>query len=63
MFLDRAILWTDSIFYTVRVLMGRMRLTESAVVGDGMESHALGLEAQTKRGSLELVESSPMPKI
>ena len=60
MLLDRAILWTNSIFYTVRVLMGRMRLTESAMVGDSMESHALGLEAQTKRGSLELVESSPM---
>ena len=38
MLLDWVILWTDSIFYTVRELMGRMRVTESAVVGDRIES-------------------------
>ena len=38
MLLDWVILWTDSIFYTVRELMGRMRVTESAVVGDSIES-------------------------
>ena len=54
MLLDRAILWTDSIFYTVRELMGRMRVTKSAVVGDSMESQASGLEVQTKRVNLEL---------
>ena len=37
-----------------------MRVTKSTPVGDSMESQALGLEAQTKRGSLELVETSPM---
>ena len=58
--LDRVILWIDSIFYTVRELMGRMRVTESAVVGDSIESQASGLEAQTKRGNLELVVSPPM---
>ena len=35
-------------------------MTKSTPVGDSMESQALGLEAQTKRGNLELVESSPM---
>ena len=38
MSLDRVILWTDSIFYIVRELMGQMRVTELAVVGDSMES-------------------------
>ena len=38
MLLDWVILWTDSIFYTVRELMGRMRVTESAMVGDSIES-------------------------
>ena len=57
MLLDRAILWTNSIFYTIRELIGRMSVTESIAEGDSMESQALGLEAQTKRGDLELVES------
>ena len=57
MLLDRAIQWTDSIFYTVRELMGWMRVTKSVVVGDSMESQASGLEVQTKRGNLELVVS------
>ena len=57
MLLDWAILWTNSIFYTIRELIGRMRVTESTTVGDCMESQALGLEAWTKRGNLELVES------
>ena len=57
---NRAILLTDSIFYTVRELMGQMRVTESKVVGDSFESQASGLEAQTKRVNLELVVSSPM---
>ena len=38
MLLDRVILLIDSIFYTVRELMGRMRVTESAVVGDSIKS-------------------------
>ena len=38
MSLDRVILWTDSIFYIVRELMGQMRVTELAEVGDSMES-------------------------
>ena len=38
MLLDRAILWTDSIFYTVRELIGRMSVTESIAEGDSMES-------------------------
>ena len=49
MLLDRVILWTDSIFYTVRELIGRMSVPESVAVGDSMESHALGLEVQKKR--------------
>lgn len=60
MLLDRAILWTDSIFYIVRELMSRMRMAKLVVVGDSMESQASGLEAQTKRGNLELVVSLPM---
>ena len=40
-----------------------MRVTKSTPVGDSMESHALGLEAQTKRGNLELVESSLMQNL
>ena len=32
-------------------------MTESIVVGDSLESQALGLEGRTKRGNLELVES------
>ena len=40
--------------------MGQMIVTGLAVVGDSMESQASGLEAQTKRGNLELVESLPM---
>ena len=44
MSLDRAILWTDSIFFTIRELMGQIRVTELAVVGDSIESQALGLE-------------------
>ena len=56
MLLDRAILWTDSIFYTVRELIGRMSVTESATVDDSMESQDLGLKVQTKKGNLELVE-------
>ena len=55
--LDRVILWTNSIFYTIRELIGRIRVTESTAVGDSIESQALGLVAQTKRGNLELVES------
>ena len=58
MLLDRAILWTDSIFYTVRELIGWMSVTELVVEGDSMESQALRLEVQTKKGNLELVESS-----
>ena len=38
MLLDRAILWTDSIFYTVRELIGKMSVTESVAEGDSMES-------------------------
>ena len=38
MLLDRAILWIDSIFYTVRELIGKMSVTESVVEGDSMES-------------------------
>ena len=60
MLLDRAILWTDSIFYTVRELIGWMSVTESVAEGDSMESQALRLEVQTKKGNLELVESSPI---
>ena len=59
MLLDWAILWTDSIFYTVRELIGRMSVIESVTEGDSMESQALRLEVQTKKGNLELVESSP----
>jgi len=40
MSLDRAMLWTDSIFYTVRELVHRVRVTESAVVVDSVESQA-----------------------
>ena len=40
MSLDQAMLWTDSIFYTVRELVHRVRVTESAVVVDSMESQA-----------------------
>ena len=58
MLLDRAILWTNSIFYTIRELIGRMSVTESIAEGDSMESQALRLEVQTKKGNLELVESS-----
>ena len=57
MLLDRVILWTNSIFYIVRELLGWMSVMESAAIGDSMESQALGLVAQTKRGNLELVES------
>ena len=60
MLLDRAILWTDSTFYTVRELIGRMSVTASVAEGDSMESQALRLEVQTKKGNLELVESSPI---
>nr|POE84402.1 hypothetical protein CFP56_44490 [Quercus suber] len=58
MLLDRAILWTDSILYTIRELIGRMSVTESTAIGDSKESRALGLEVQTKKGNLELVKSS-----
>ena len=34
-------LWTNSIFYTIRELVHRARVTESAVVGDSVESRAL----------------------
>ena len=40
MSLDRAMLWTDSIFYTVRELVHRVRVMESAVVVDSVESQA-----------------------
>ena len=60
MLLDWAILWTDSIFYTVTKLIGWMSVTESVAEGDSMESQALRLEVQTKKGNLELVESSPI---
>ena len=60
MLLDRAILWTDSIFYTIRELIGRMSVTKSVAEGDSMDSQALRLEVQTKKGNLELVESSPI---
>ena len=33
MLLDQAILWTNSIFYTVRELIGWMRVTKSTTVG------------------------------
>lgn len=36
--LDRAMLWTDSIFYTVRELVRLVRVTESVVVGNRVES-------------------------
>ena len=35
-------------------------MTKSTPVGDSMESQALRLEVQTKKGNLELVESSPI---
>ena len=54
------ILWTNSFFYTVRELTSRMSEMKSAAVGDSMESQALGLDVQTKKGNLELVESSPI---
>ena len=38
MLLDRVILWTDSIFYTVRELIGWMSVTELVIEGDSMES-------------------------
>ena len=60
MLLDWAILWTDSIFYTVKELIGWMSVTELVAEGDSMESQALRLEVQTKKGNLELVESSPI---
>ena len=60
MLLDRVILWTNSIFYIVRELLGWMSVMESAAIGDSMESQALGLEVQTKKGNLELVESLPI---
>ena len=60
MLLDRAILWTNSIFYTVRELIGWMSVTELVAEGDSMESQALRLEVQTKKGNLELVETSPI---
>ena len=41
MSLDRVMLWTNSIFYTIRELVHRARVTESAVVGDSVESRAL----------------------
>ena len=44
MLLDQVILWTDSIFYTVRELLGWMSVMESVAVGDSLESQALGLE-------------------
>ena len=44
MLLDQVILWIDSIFYTVRELLGRMSVMESVAVGDSLESQALGLE-------------------
>ena len=37
-----------------------MSVTESVAEGDSMESQALRLEVQTKKGNLELVESSPI---
>ena len=40
--------------------MGQIRVIELAMVGDSIESQASRLEAQTKRGNLELVESSLM---
>ena len=43
--LDRVILWTNSNFYTIRELIGWIRVTESTAVGDSMESLALGLVA------------------
>ena len=52
MLLDQVILWIDSIFYTVRELLGRMSVMESVAVGDSLESQALGLEVQTKKGNL-----------
>ena len=52
MLLDQVILWTDSIFYTVRELLGWMSVMESVAVGDSLESQALGLEVQTKKGNL-----------
>lgn len=36
--LDRAMLWTDSIFYTVRELVRLVIVTESVVVGNRVES-------------------------
>ena len=44
MLLDQVILWIDSIFYTVRELLGWMSVMESVAVGDSLESQALGLE-------------------
>ena len=41
MSLDRVMLWTNSIFYTIRELVHQARVTESAVVGDSVESQAL----------------------
>ena len=41
MSLDRVMLWTNSIFYTIRELVHRARVTESMVVGDSVESQAL----------------------
>ena len=35
-------------------------MTKSTAVGDSMESQVLGLDVQTKKGNLELVESSPI---
>ena len=37
-----------------------MSVTELVAEGDSMESQALRLEVQTKKGNLELVESSPI---
>ena len=37
-----------------------MSVTKSVAEGDSMESQALRLEVQTKKGNLELVESSPI---
>ena len=37
-----------------------MGVMKSAAVGGSMESQALRLEVQTKKGNLELVESSPI---
>ena len=49
MLLDRVILWIDSIFYTVRELIGQMSVMESIAVADSMDSQALRLEVQKKK--------------